>query len=134
VSLPSWRSLAVAVRSGPFEVIEGNYQPVRLAMIEFPSMDQARRWYNSEEYRELKQLRLAAHPRTRFFAARSIHFMNVENVPIFGAPGRLICGVCDSCRSTRVPRRLILPFSRQRRARRFEAGPDSMPPLVEEHS
>lgn len=29
-------------------------------MIQFPDMDQARRWYDSEEYRELKSLRLAA--------------------------------------------------------------------------
>ncbi len=48
------------VRGGPFEVVEGTYQPVRPVMLEFPSMEQARRWYDSEEYRELKQLRLAA--------------------------------------------------------------------------
>jgi uncharacterized protein (DUF1330 family) len=48
------------VRGGPFEVVEGTYQPVFPVMIEFPSMDQARRWYDSEEYRDLKQLRLAA--------------------------------------------------------------------------
>jgi len=30
------------VRGGPFVVVEGSYQPVRLAMLEFPSMDQAR--------------------------------------------------------------------------------------------
>jgi len=48
------------VRGGPFEVVEGTYQPVMLVMLEFPSMDQARRWYDSEEYRDLKQLRLTA--------------------------------------------------------------------------
>jgi len=48
------------VRGGPFEVVEGTYQPVRLAMLEFPSMEQARQWYDSEEYRELKKMRLAA--------------------------------------------------------------------------
>jgi len=48
------------VRGGPFEVLEGSYQPVFPVMIEFPSLDDARRWYNSEEYRELKHLRLAA--------------------------------------------------------------------------
>ena len=55
------------VRGGAFEVVEGTYQPGRLAMIEFPSMDQARRWYDSEEYRELKQLRLAATVSNGFF-------------------------------------------------------------------
>lgn len=48
------------VRGGPFEVVEGSYQPVFPVMIHFPSLDDAHRWYNSEEYRELKQLRLAA--------------------------------------------------------------------------
>jgi uncharacterized protein (DUF1330 family) len=55
------------VRGGPFEVVEGAYQPVRLAMLEFPSMDQARRWYDSEEYRELKRLRLSATVSNGFF-------------------------------------------------------------------
>ncbi len=48
------------VRGGACEVVEGDWQPVRLAILEFPSLDQARRWYNSEEYRDLKALRLAA--------------------------------------------------------------------------
>ena len=55
------------VRGGSFEVVEGTYQPVRLAMLEFPTMDQARKWYDSEEYRELKQLRLAATVSNGFF-------------------------------------------------------------------
>ena len=55
------------VRGGRFEVVEGSYQPVRLAMLEFPSMDQARRWYDSEEYRDLKQLRLGATVSNGFF-------------------------------------------------------------------
>jgi uncharacterized protein (DUF1330 family) len=48
------------VLGGPFAVVEGTYQSVLPVMIEFPSMDQARRWYDSEEYRDLKQLRLGA--------------------------------------------------------------------------
>jgi uncharacterized protein (DUF1330 family) len=48
------------VRGGEFEVVEGNWNPVRLVILEFPSLQQARQWYNSEEYRELKALRLAA--------------------------------------------------------------------------
>ncbi|HVN21402.1 MAG TPA: DUF1330 domain-containing protein [Dongiaceae bacterium] len=55
------------VRGGPFEVVEGTYQPVRLAMLEFPSMDQARRWYDSEAYRDLKRLRLTATVSNGFF-------------------------------------------------------------------
>ena len=48
------------VIGGPFQVVEGSYQPVFPVMIEFPSMADARRWYDSEEYRELKALRLSA--------------------------------------------------------------------------
>jgi uncharacterized protein (DUF1330 family) len=48
------------VIGGPFEVVEGEWRPVLPVLIEFPSMDEARRWHNSEDYRELKQLRLAA--------------------------------------------------------------------------
>ena len=55
------------VSGGPFQVVEGNYQPARLVMLEFQSMDQPRRWYDSEEYRELKQLRLAATVSNGFF-------------------------------------------------------------------
>ena len=55
------------VRGGPFQVVEGTYQPVRLVMLEFPGMAQARQWYDSEEYRELKQLRLAATASNGFF-------------------------------------------------------------------
>ncbi len=48
------------VIGGPCEVVEGSYQPVFPVMIQFPSMDDAHRWYDSEEYRELKGMRLAA--------------------------------------------------------------------------
>jgi uncharacterized protein (DUF1330 family) len=29
-------------------------------ILEFPSLEQARKWYNAEEYRELKALRFSA--------------------------------------------------------------------------
>lgn len=48
------------VRGGTFEKLEGDWQPTRLVLLEFPSMDQAKRWYDSEEYREPKALRLKA--------------------------------------------------------------------------
>jgi uncharacterized protein (DUF1330 family) len=44
----------------PFEVLEGSSAPVFPVMIQFPDMDQARHWYDSDEYRELKSLRLGA--------------------------------------------------------------------------
>ena len=48
------------VRGGQFEQLEGAWQPTRLVLLEFPSMAQAKRWYDSEEYREAKAIRLRA--------------------------------------------------------------------------
>lgn len=38
--------------------LEGTWAPTRLVVLEFPSLEQARRWYDSEDYREPKALRL----------------------------------------------------------------------------
>jgi uncharacterized protein (DUF1330 family) len=46
------------VRGGRVERVEGSWNPTRLVVLEFPSMEQARRWYDSEEYREPKALRM----------------------------------------------------------------------------
>lgn len=48
------------VMGGLCEVKEGNVQPVYPVMIEFPTLEQARRWYDSKEYHDLKVLRLSA--------------------------------------------------------------------------
>jgi uncharacterized protein (DUF1330 family) len=48
------------VIGGKLDVVEGTWQPVYPVIIEFPSLEQAHRWYNSEEYRELKALRSEA--------------------------------------------------------------------------
>ena len=45
------------VRGGKFETLEGAWQPKRLVVLEFPSVEQAKRWYNSEDYRDPKALR-----------------------------------------------------------------------------
>jgi uncharacterized protein (DUF1330 family) len=45
------------VRGGACETLEGDWQPQRVVVLEFPSLEQARRWYNSEEYRGPKALR-----------------------------------------------------------------------------
>ena len=37
--------------------IEGDWNPQFLVMIEFPSLQQANNWYDSEDYKELKKLR-----------------------------------------------------------------------------
>ncbi|HSE91898.1 MAG TPA: DUF1330 domain-containing protein [Methylomirabilota bacterium] len=46
------------VRGGAMEVVEGDWRPKRVVVLEFPSMEQAKRWYDSEEYRAPKAVRL----------------------------------------------------------------------------
>lgn len=48
------------VRGGPFRVLEGEWQLRFPVILEFPSLEQAERWYDSEDYRELKELRLSS--------------------------------------------------------------------------
>lgn len=48
------------VRGGAHETIEGDWKPNRLVVLEFPSLEQAKRWYHSEEYREPLAMRLRA--------------------------------------------------------------------------
>jgi uncharacterized protein (DUF1330 family) len=45
------------VRGGEAEVLEGDWQPSRIVVLEFDSPEQARAWYESEEYREPMALR-----------------------------------------------------------------------------
>ena len=51
------RASKFLVRGGKFEKLEGNWEPTRVVLLEFPSLEQAKRWYDSEEYREPKALR-----------------------------------------------------------------------------
>ena len=46
------------VRGGTHEVLEGEWHPTRLVVLEIPSMDAARRWYASAEYGDVKPIRL----------------------------------------------------------------------------
>jgi uncharacterized protein (DUF1330 family) len=46
------------VRGGAHEVLEGDWRPTRLVVLEFPSLDAAKRWYESEEYSRAKPIRL----------------------------------------------------------------------------
>jgi uncharacterized protein (DUF1330 family) len=48
------------VRGGKFEVVEGNWQPTRVVMMEFPTMEQAKKWYDCEEYKNMKAARQAS--------------------------------------------------------------------------
>jgi uncharacterized protein (DUF1330 family) len=48
------------VRGGAVETKEGTWQPKRLVVLEFASMDQARNWYHSPEYAPALALRAKA--------------------------------------------------------------------------
>ena len=48
------------VRGGQYEVLEGTWPERRMVVLRFPSVEQARRWYDSEEYAGPKVMRAAA--------------------------------------------------------------------------
>jgi uncharacterized protein (DUF1330 family) len=52
------------VRGGRHDVFEGNWKPARLAVLRFPSMEQARAFYDSKDYQAVRAKRLGA---TEFF-------------------------------------------------------------------
>ena len=45
------------VRGGAFEKIEGDWTPTRMVILEFESMERAREWYHSEDYKDIMALR-----------------------------------------------------------------------------
>jgi uncharacterized protein (DUF1330 family) len=45
------------VRGGKAETLEGSWVPNRIVVLEFPSVERARAWYESEEYRAAKAIR-----------------------------------------------------------------------------
>ena len=59
------------VRGGEVAVLEGDWSPKRLVVVEFPDLDAAERWYESESYKEAKQLREGA-ARLRIVAVQGI--------------------------------------------------------------
>jgi uncharacterized protein (DUF1330 family) len=44
-------------RLGAIEVLEGDWRPEMLVIVEFPSIEQARAWYRSPEYAEALAVR-----------------------------------------------------------------------------
>jgi uncharacterized protein (DUF1330 family) len=45
------------IRGGRVNSKEGDWQPHRLLMLEFPTFEQAERWYNSSEYKPVIAIR-----------------------------------------------------------------------------
>ena len=52
-----WKSILCY---GAVEVLEGDWEPKNLVMMEFESMEQAQQWYNSPAYTRAKDIRLRA--------------------------------------------------------------------------
>ena len=48
------------VRGGRHESLEGDWQPARLAVLKFPSFEQAKAWYDGERYRAARARRAGA--------------------------------------------------------------------------
>ena len=48
------------VRGGKVDSKEGGWAPKRIVVLEFPSMEQAQKWYHSAEYAPLIKLRQKA--------------------------------------------------------------------------
>ena len=44
-------------RGGEAAALEGVWEPARLVIVEFPSLERARAWYDSVEYRDAKAMR-----------------------------------------------------------------------------
>jgi uncharacterized protein (DUF1330 family) len=45
------------VRGGKVDTLEGTWQPKRFVIVEFPTVEQAKKWWASAEYAEGKKLR-----------------------------------------------------------------------------
>ena len=45
------------VRGGETTSLEGDWQPGRIVILEFPSVERAKEWWNSEEYSRPKEIR-----------------------------------------------------------------------------
>ena len=48
------------MRGGKLDLLEGEPEPGRIVVIEFPDADAARRWYRSEEYQKALRIRQSA--------------------------------------------------------------------------
>lgn len=48
------------VRGGATETLEGTWSPTRIVLLEFPTVERAREWWNSPEYAPAKAVRQAS--------------------------------------------------------------------------
>ena len=50
----------IITRGGAAEILEGNWQPHRVVVIKFDSVEQAKAMYNSPDYQKAKEKRVGA--------------------------------------------------------------------------
>ncbi len=55
-TLPAYQGKFI-VRGGKTECLEGDWNPERFVMLEFPTVALAKAWWSSPEYTEAKQIR-----------------------------------------------------------------------------
>lgn len=48
------------IRGGASEHLEGDWDPERIVLLEFPSVERAKEWWNSEEYTRARLIRQRA--------------------------------------------------------------------------
>ncbi|HZD87391.1 MAG TPA: DUF1330 domain-containing protein [Gaiellaceae bacterium] len=58
-------------RGGELAVLEGDWDPSRVVILEFPDLEAAKRWYDSPEYVEARKLREGA-ARLRMVAVQGL--------------------------------------------------------------
>jgi uncharacterized protein (DUF1330 family) len=58
-------------RGGATESLEGDWVPERIVVLEFPSLERARQWWASPEYRDAKAIRMRA-AQTRMIATEGV--------------------------------------------------------------
>lgn len=59
------------VRGGKTESLEGDWNPQRLVILEFPTLEQAKTWWASPEYTPAKEIRQMA-AKTRMLVAEGL--------------------------------------------------------------
>lgn len=81
VGIEEYRTLAAAsvaayggrfiVRGGQTEMLEGDWRPKRLVVLEFPSVERAKEWWASKEYGAARAIRERA-AKTRMIVAEGV--------------------------------------------------------------
>lgn len=61
------------VRGGATEILEGDWQPGRVVVLEFPDAARAKQWWNSSEYAAAKAIRQSA-ANTKMILIEGVNF------------------------------------------------------------